>query len=299
MALTNASDIAKHVEPGLRTEFHKAIAKARNDWQKVATMVKSDQGSEDYAWLGDAPQMREFTDERQPSGLSEYSFTIENLEWENTIAVKRAALEDERYGQIQAQVRDLAGQASRFLDKKTFELLQDGDTATAYDGQNFFDTDHSSGASGTQSNKGTVALSAAEYATGRQTMMAIKGSDGTPLGVLPNLLVVPPELEKTAKDIVQAQMVSDGTTSVDNVYQGTAEIIVSPWLTDANNWYLLDTQSGAVKPLIVQERKPFEFVSQGADSHEGFFRNRFHFGGYWRGNFGYGRWEYAYGGIVA
>lgn len=70
-------------------------------------------------------------------------------------------------------------------------------------------------------------LNAANYATARETMMSMTGDYGRPLGIVPNLLVVPPSLESEAKEILQAERNSSGAT---NIQRGTAELLVTQWV---------------------------------------------------------------------
>ncbi|MFK5980871.1 MAG: Mu-like prophage major head subunit gpT family protein [Rhizobiaceae bacterium] len=70
-------------------------------------------------------------------------------------------------------------------------------------------------------------LNKANYAIGRQGLMGMKGDYDRPLGIMPDLLVVPPSLEGQALEILNAERDAAGAT---NVYKGTAELLVSPWL---------------------------------------------------------------------
>jgi phage major head subunit gpT-like protein len=70
-------------------------------------------------------------------------------------------------------------------------------------------------------------LSKTNYRTAREALMGMKGDHGRPLGLMPNLLVVPPGLEGEALEILNAERDSAGAT---NVYKGTAELLVVPWL---------------------------------------------------------------------
>ncbi len=77
-------------------------------------------------------------------------------------------------------------------------------------------------------------LNASNYAAARTAMMGFKNDDGVPLGIRPNLLVVPPSLEAAAKEILLAEMVLGDATaggSKTNIWRGTAELLVVPWLT--------------------------------------------------------------------
>lgn len=71
-------------------------------------------------------------------------------------------------------------------------------------------------------------LDATAYGNARTALMSMKGDSGKPLGVRPSLLVVPPSLEKTALEILQAEKNAAGA---DNIYRGTAKLLVTPWLS--------------------------------------------------------------------
>lgn len=71
------------------------------------------------------------------------------------------------------------------------------------------------------------ALSSATYELARTSLMGMKGDHGRPLGVNPRLLVVGPSNEKEALELLNAERNAAGAT---NIYQGTAELLVVPWL---------------------------------------------------------------------
>jgi phage major head subunit gpT-like protein len=70
-------------------------------------------------------------------------------------------------------------------------------------------------------------LNKANYRAAREALMAMKGDYGRPLGVMPKKLIVPPALEGEALEIVNAERDAAGAT---NVYKGTAQAVVVPWL---------------------------------------------------------------------
>ncbi len=74
-------------------------------------------------------------------------------------------------------------------------------------------------------------LNSSNYAAARTAMMSMKNEEGRPLGIIPNLLVVPPELEAQAKEILLAELVGiGGGGTKSNIWRGTAELLVVPWL---------------------------------------------------------------------
>lgn len=85
-----------------------------------------------------------------------------------------------------------------------------------------------------------------------------------------------------------------------NPLRGRLEVIVSPYLTDANNWFIVSTKS-ALKPFILQERTAVEFEALDAQSgsESAFMRDRFYYGVRSRYNAGYGLWQLAFGSAVS
>lgn len=65
------------------------------------------------------------------------------------------------------------------------------------------------------------------YATARAAISGMKGDHGRPLGLKPNLLVVPPSLESAGRKIVSNSLTTGGAT---NEWAGTAELLQVPWL---------------------------------------------------------------------
>jgi phage major head subunit gpT-like protein len=58
-------------------------------------------------------------------------------------------------------------------------------------------------------------------------MMGFRGENGQFLGITPTVMVVPPALEEAALTILNAERDAAGAT---NVWKGTAELIVTPYL---------------------------------------------------------------------
>ena len=70
-------------------------------------------------------------------------------------------------------------------------------------------------------------LNAANYAIARAAIAGMKADGGRPLGLVPNLLVVPPALESAGRQLLNSEY---GTGGITNEWKGTAELLVVPWL---------------------------------------------------------------------
>ncbi|AEB10037.1 Mu-like prophage major head subunit gpT family protein [Desulfobacca acetoxidans] len=75
-------------------------------------------------------------------------------------------------------------------------------------------------------------LNDTNYEAARRAMQTLKNDEGVPLGIMPSLLVVPPCLESNAKELLNGDylgVTGEGTKT--NIWKGTAEVLVVPWLT--------------------------------------------------------------------
>jgi len=92
-----------------------------------------------------------------------------------------------------------------------------------------------------RNNSATDALSSTALSAGRIAMSKHKSIDGkTPLNIVPKFLIVPPELEVTAKEIIAstAKLGADNV-AVPNVNQNLYTVVVDAEMTSATAWYLL------------------------------------------------------------
>ena len=73
----------------------------------------------------------------------------------------------------------------------------------------------------------TSELTGDTYAQARAMMAEFKDDNGDPLGLVPDMLVVPGTLESAALGVLSMQLVKGGES---NRWYNTAELLVSPWL---------------------------------------------------------------------
>lgn len=277
---------------GFKTIFNKAFTESKPLYEKIATVVPSSTKSESYKWLGKIPRMREWIGERLVQNLGAFDYEIKNKDFELTISLDKNDVEDDTIGIYNPMVQSMGQSAAMHPDEIVFALLPDGFTKKCYDGKTFFATDHKEGKSGVQSNSSTYKLTVETYGDARAALMSLKDEQGNPLNVLPNLLIVPPQLEGIARKILFAEQI-DGTT---NIYKDSAELLVVSELSNhPTKWYLLDT-SKPIKPLIFQQRKKPEFVAKDDIRDDNVFNKKeFLYGIDSRDNAGYGLWHLAYG----
>lgn len=263
-------------------------------YDQVCTEVPSSGEFSTYGWFAKMPALREWIGDRVAQNLATYSQIVTNKAYELTIEVDRPKIEDDAYGIYTQQFQMLGVQAKRQPDVLMASVLRNGQSTACWDGVNFFSATHPNSyftgqiTAATQQNYWStgLALTLDNYQTMRSTMMSYVGEDGLPLGVTPNLLVVPPQLEVTARLICESKYVGitpmGGITMVgqsENPLFGSAKVLVVPQLSaDSTTWYLLDTTK-PIRPFLYQNRKSPELVMRtNVDSEPVFVRNQFQYG---------------------
>jgi phage major head subunit gpT-like protein len=286
---------------GFKATFANAFLGATPITDAIATRIQSDSPQETYNWFGEVPKMREWIGDRRFDELRAYAHTIVNKDWANGIRISANDIRDDKLGLVAPKVNALAQAAARHQEELVTNYLVLGSAGTlglAYDGQFFIDTDHSDGGSASQSNKGTSALDATTYAAGWQSMLERKDENGEPLDIMPKYLIYGPKLRVTVQGLIEAGTLSGGGVNVN--YQSVTPILSRRLVgTYDDYWFLIGESAGGMKPIILQEREPVEFIAQDDPESEGYLnRKEFRYGANWRGNAGYGMWQLVYGAIL-
>jgi len=257
------------------------------NYDKVATQINSNSLNSSYTWLGDFPKMREWIGERVIQDLKAHSYTITKKRFELTISMDRDYILYDNLGMMKPRIQQMAYDAKTHYDELVFPLLETN--GLCYDGKNFFDTKHKVG-SNDISNLGDLVLNQANFLKTRQSMMSQKGESGKKLGIKPNIIVIPPQLEAMALKLFKA----DTIDSSSNITKDMVEILVIADLSDDKAWYLLDT-SRPIKPLILQINRAINFTAMDKVDDENVFMNAsFRYGVDSEDNAGYGFWQLAY-----
>ncbi|KQC02091.1 prohead protease/major capsid protein fusion protein [Pedobacter sp. Hv1] len=150
------------------------------------------------------------------------------------ISITRKAIINDDLGAFM-RFTDLFGRGAMELQSEiVYGLLtaNSGGGRILSDGVTLFNAAHKNLA-GTGTALGATSLTAARLALRRQT-----GLTGEKILVRPKYLVVPPELETLAWQLVSAA-ISPGSTSDANPFKGAFEVLVDPFLEDPKAWYLL------------------------------------------------------------
>ncbi len=264
----------------LTKKFDDRIRASTPFYPNVCAVVPSDGADEAYGFLGSMPGVREWLGDRQFNELRSATFTIANKHWENSLRISKNDLADDRMAMYGPVMEDLAIEAAYHPDELLFTALVNGESAACFDGQYFYDTDHSWGDSGSQSNDLTYAAAtstiptAAEFKAAfhqaRAAMLKFTNDQGKLLnrpistGLTNLLVVVNPDFEVIAKEALLSALIGGGNT---NIVVDAPRIISSAYLTDTSKFYLFNLD-GAMKPFVFQAREPLTRQMKGLDDIE-------------------------------
>jgi phage major head subunit gpT-like protein len=277
----------------------------------ISNYFTSNQESETYKWLGQAPQMREWIGGRQAKALRDAGVTITNKTYEGTLEVLMDEIRRDKTGQVMVRVRELAQRTNSHWAKLLSELLIAGETTACYDGQFFFDTDHSEHDSGTQSNDltsditTTTAPTAGEAETAllksMEAIIGFKDDQGEPMneGAKSFLVMVPVPFMSSFAAAIGSEIIVDASTSRTNriltlgaLGGFTVELAVNARLTWTTKFATFRTDS-ETKALIRQEEEGVTVDALAEGSEEEFKNKRHLYGVKAIRNVGYGYWQRA------
>jgi len=289
--------------PGIRGEFFAAYARRSQDavYPQIATVLRGDSHYLDFAWLGNVPRLREWVGPRQLRALmTGENYRVFTKTFEGSLAIPRAAIEDQQLEMIMPRVRDLASEAVRHREEWVVLTLAQGTSLNTFDGQPLLANRGGANNNLTNQPLGTDSLQQAISA-----MMQFTDEQGTPFGVIPDTLLVGPKLVWKARELLESPVVvqAGGATPYRNVLQGTLKLIVSPFLVGAYDdyWFVLDT-SREMRAVGVYERTdvPIELtiLSDPQNSEYVFMHDEVLVGVRKREAVFPGAWFTVYGGIL-
>lgn len=149
------------------------------------------------------------------------------------------------------------------------------------------------GTSTTVDNKGTAALSKTSLGTVRLAMRDFTDATDNLVNAMGDTLLVPPELEQTAWELTKSSREVNTANNTANFWEGRYNVIVWDYLTDANNWFLIDSRYAKMF-LKWFDRIPVEF-----NKDKDFDTYLAKWSVYTRYSYGFSSWTWVYGSDVS
>jgi len=222
-------------------------------WERFGAVIPSHSFIEKYPMTVISGAMREWVGERVINELSGKTLDVVNRDFEHTESVNRNDIEDDNLGVYTPLFAEMGINAANLWPQLATDALVGA--AKWADDADFFCANRKLGKA-VINNIVSGELSASTYETARARMMGFQRPDKTPIGLVPDTLMVGPSLENTARRLLKAEMIAENGVSVSNIHKDECEILVNPFLIGdhAAKWFLMNTRRG-IKPVAVQKRK--------------------------------------------
>jgi len=178
-----------------------------------------------------------------------WEVTYTHRKYSKGASISQEMIDDNKWGLVKKTPKALALSKMRSLEQMGADVFNFGFVAggggkakfKGGDNQALFSTTHVNRAGDiTQSNKITTALSQSSLQTVSSAMKKRKDSKGMIIEYMPSILLVPTELEYTAKIILETTQAVGNNNNDINPMHNSLELVVWPYLTSSTAWFVLD-----------------------------------------------------------
>jgi hypothetical protein len=149
--------------------------------------------------------------------------------------------EDDSLSMVEDTYRSLGAAMAQTEQVVSMNIFNDGFSDTGPDGQNLFDTAHPMIGGHSYGNRPAtdIALSMAGLREMQVDLMRQVNHRNINISIMPETLLVPPELDEVAFELNGSQSRPDNANNAANRYYGKYKVIVSPFLTSTTAWFAL------------------------------------------------------------
>lgn len=251
------------LDPVLTEIFYQQYNQHPQMRQQVFGMRRSTKAKETEQRIGSFGDPTEFNgvveyETPRNDDTIEYTFT----EYTKGFMITRKMLDDMQYDGIFAQASEMGRAFARKQEKDAWSIFNDATSTVGYDDKALLANDHprSDSDSTAVDNYLALSLNSENLETAITTMQAFGDDRGEEISIMPDLLIVPRALRKTALEIVGSPLNPETANNAINVHSGM-NVLVVPWLTDANRWFVVDSAL-ARQHLKWWDRIDTEFASE-------------------------------------
>lgn len=298
MGIVNSEGFGYLLDPGLRKIFMDEYNAPEGQRENLYGIEKSNKATEYDLGIGGTGDLVEFDGTISYDDFKQqYRTSYTHKEWVKGMKIERKLVDDDLYSVINKRPQALAMVAKRTMEKQSAGIFNNAFNSSLFaggDGLSLCNSAHTFvGLSQTNSNSGTTALSATAVEATRLLMRTFVDETGNLLISRADTLLVPPALEETAWEIVNAQGKLDTADNNPNFSKGKYKIISWDWLSDSNNWFMMDSK------MMKMYLKWFQRIPTEFNKDKDFDTYLSKWSVYSRYSFGFSDWSWVYGQNVA
>ena len=243
---TTTGNFADLLWPGLADLWGHEYARWSPIWKEVFTVKQSNKAYEKeqgVTRLGLAAIKNEGAPSLFTDPLQGFAKEYLNVTYALGAVVTREMAEDDQYNYINTIPGMLSDSMSETIETVNTNHINNGYTAgfTGPDGVILFSASHNLAAGGTYSNILATASDLTQTAIEQSLIDISNWVDD--MGLRINLkavkLLVPTALQFTARKIMETQNEVGSADNTKNVIAGSLQVIVSPYLTDTDQWQII------------------------------------------------------------
>ncbi|MBU2249368.1 MAG: Mu-like prophage major head subunit gpT family protein [Gammaproteobacteria bacterium] len=212
--------------------------------------------------LGLVPQNDDAEDLPVDAPIQGFDYTVTPKTYRLSINITQQMREDNQFPEVVDMQSSLGASATKTINYWAARAFNNGFTTAGdwlcSDGMYLFDSARKSvDYSQCWSNLETGALSVATLAAARVNLL--KRRDGRGLitgGIMPEKLLIPPDLEQKAWELLNSSKKPEGAQNEANWLAGKFGIMVSPYLTSTTAWFVLGPRDGNYGLTWLWRKKP-------------------------------------------
>lgn len=240
------------LDPRFQKIFHDRY-KQLPDMVPMLYDFPTDNGRADMRWseVGDFQDPEEFTGSVDYDTIYQgYDVTQTHVEFASGFQVRRKLFDDDQYNIMDQRPSGLATAAMRKRQKDGARTFNNAFSVDSYfynhsEGLALCSNSHTT-TSGASTSSGfdnlvTTALSATAVASARIQMRGFRDDRANRISIVPDEILIPIDLYETAFEIVSSMGKVDTANNNRNVHEGAYRVVEWEYLTDTNNWFMMDS----------------------------------------------------------
>lgn len=233
------------LQPVIDEVFIREYALTPEPLEGIYGVRDSAKAAEHIKRIGTIPEPVVFKGAVEYADMSpDYPITFTHETYTRGFIVDQNTIDDMQFQGVLDASANLGIGFFRKVAKDRSAVFNGGAANTGYDGVALFSASHprSQTDATTVSNLGANALNSDNLETGILAMQAFGDDLGEEVMINPDVLMVPRALRRTGFELTASPQTPEDANNSANIHASGLRLVVNPYLTDTNRWYLIDSR---------------------------------------------------------